>query len=87
MKSIIRKWQAGEKTPELAKQFQDLSAKLVDFEVCKLDDADYETVHDINNFIQTQWLFAASQGTAVDTDPKSSRESSGSTPKWRNPPK
>ena len=83
MKTIIRKWQAGEKTPELAQQFQDLSANFVDLAACKFDDADYETVHDINNYIQTQWLVAASQSAAIDAA-KSPRESSGSAAKWRN---
>jgi len=72
MKNLLRKWQAGEKTPELAKQFQDLSAKLVDLRACKLEDVDYETIHDINNFLQTEWLFAESKGPAIGSGSKSS---------------
>ena len=72
MKNLLGKWQAGEKTPELAKQFQDLSAKLVDLRACKLEDVDYETIHDINNFIQTEWLYAESRSPAIGSGSKSS---------------
>ena len=53
---IIRQWQAGAKTPELAKRFEDISAKLVDSQATTFDDDVYETVHEINNFINTQRL-------------------------------
>jgi hypothetical protein len=53
---IIRKWQGGEKTPELAKKFEDLSIMLSDSQVSTFDDDIYETVHEINNFINTERL-------------------------------
>ena len=53
---IIRKWQAGEKSPELAKKFEELSAILIDSPACSFDDDIYEAVHDIINFIQTEML-------------------------------
>ena len=53
---VIRKWQAGEKTPELAKEFEDISAMLVDSPACMFEDDVYETVHEINNFINTERL-------------------------------
>ena len=53
---IIRRWQLGEKTPELAKEFQDLHAKLVDTPNGVFDDDVYQTVHEINNYIHIEAL-------------------------------
>jgi hypothetical protein len=53
---IIRKWQAGEKSPELVKNFEEISAMLADSPVCTVDDDIYEAVHEINNFLQTEML-------------------------------
>ena len=54
---LIRKWQAGEKTPELAKKFEEISEMLSDLPVSIVDEDIRETVHEINNFIHTEsWL-------------------------------
>ena len=53
---IVRRWELGEKTPELAKEFQDLHAKLVDTPNGVFDDDVYQTVHEINNYIHIQAL-------------------------------
>ena len=53
---IIRRWQLGEKTPELAKEFQDLHARLLHTPDCVFDDDVNETVHEINNYIHIQAL-------------------------------
>ena len=53
---IIRKWQAGEKSSELVKNFEEISAILADSPACTVDDDIYEAVHDINNFLQTEML-------------------------------
>jgi hypothetical protein len=54
---IIRKWQAGEQTPELAKEFEKSHrAMLAEAPHSTFDRDIYETVHDINNFLQTERL-------------------------------
>jgi hypothetical protein len=53
---IIRKWQAGENTSELAKKFEQISAMLRDAPIAIFDDDVRETVHDINNFLNTETL-------------------------------
>ena len=53
---IIRKWQAGENTPELAKKFEQISAMLRDAPIPVFDDDVRETVHEINNFLNTESL-------------------------------
>jgi hypothetical protein len=53
---IIRRWQAGEKTPELAKRFEEISAMFRDSPIPVVDEDLRETVHEINNFIHTENL-------------------------------
>ena len=53
---LIRKWQAGEKTAEVAKKFEETSAMLSDSSRFSLDEDVAEIVHEINNFIHVERL-------------------------------
>lgn len=64
---LIRTWQAGEKTAEIAKKFEKTSAMLSDPSMFSLDDDVAETVHEINNFIHVERLasFLSSKKSTV----------------------